>query len=177
MNETSRGRGYGVGLWLAMLLWLGSATAQPPLTPAAPINVAVTTHLGDAQRFRQGDELSLLLSLDRAAYVLLIYRDAAGRLSRLLPLPGKTDQHMTAGAFLPFPDKQTGLHLTVTPPFGRETVWFFAAGSPFPLAEIDALSVSPGNFDALLRRIRQHGSGTDYGEAHTVIDTEAAGDG
>jgi len=177
VNEASRDRKYTAGLWLAMLLWLGSAAAQPPVTPVASINVAVTTHLGDGQRFRQGDEISLLLSLGRDAHVLLIYRDAAGRLSRLLPLPGKSDQRMAAGAFLPFPDKQAGLRLTVTPPFGRETVWFFAAGTPFPLAEIDALSASADNFDALLRRIRSHGRATAYGEAHAVIDTEAAGGG
>ncbi len=122
----------------------------------------------------EGDEISLLLSLDRDAYVLLIYSDAAGRLTRLLPLPGKTGQRMTAGAFVPFPDKRAGLRLTVTPPFGREAAWFFAAGTPFPLAEIDALSATAGNFDALLRRIRRHGSGTTYGEARLLIDTEAA---
>jgi len=143
-------------------------------TVVTGFNVDITTHLGDGQRFREGDEISLLLSLDRDAYVLLIYRDAAGRLSRLLPLPGKTDQHMAAGAFLPFPDKQAGLRLTVTPPFGREAAWLFAAGIPFPLAEIDTLSATVGNFDALLQRIRRHGNGIAYGEARTLIDTEAA---
>ena len=181
MSETNRGRRYAAGLWLVVLLWQGSAAAQPPALPVAPpdspINVAITTHLGDAQKFRKGDEISLLLSLDRDAYVLLIYRDAAGRLTRLLPLPGTTDQHMATGAFLPFPDRQAGLRLTVTPPFGQEAVWVFAASTPFPLAEIDVLLAPAGSFGGLLQRIRHHGNGITYGEAHTVIDTEATAKG
>ncbi len=37
------------------------------------ININITTHLGDHQTFMEGDVISFFLSLDKDAYLLVIY--------------------------------------------------------------------------------------------------------
>ncbi len=64
---------------LLLLICLAPALAGQPV----PIEVGLTTHLGDRQSFVDGDRISFLLSLERDAYVYLFYRDADKNLLQL----------------------------------------------------------------------------------------------
>ena len=158
------------------LLWFihhpAIAIAESQQVPSDnSINVSITTHLGENQTFSEGDEVSFLINLDRDAYLLIVYQDAAGALVPLFPT---NDQgRFKAGDFLPFPDENMGLRFVVAAPFGQEKIWVFAASEPFPISKEEASSKAFANVKSLLTMVRQHGHKPDisYGEAYTQITT------
>lgn len=91
------------------------------------INLEITTYLGDAQTFVQGDEISFMLSLDKPAYLYLFYQDAANHLIQVLPNHQQPDNHYPAGLFMPLPDANAGFRFIVQPPYGEEKLWAFAS--------------------------------------------------
>ena len=99
------------------------------------MTVSITTHLGDRQTFQKGDPLSFLLSLNRDAYLLLIYENAAGKLLQVLPNPFEGQRLYRAGLFMPFPDRTASFRFKIDAPFGKETLWAFASDLPFPRLE------------------------------------------
>jgi len=161
-------------LWLANLLGLitlhlsGSAIAAETIPETATIHVTLTTHLGDEQHFREGDEITLLLSLDHDAYVLLVYQDASGNLVKLFPVRKNDNGWIQAGDFMPFPRHVDNLRLVVTPPFGEEQIWAFAAAEAFPTKPL--LNIP----DIKTLRTQLEHSGISYSEAHTWLKTYAA---
>ncbi len=101
---------------------------------AQPINISITTVLGDNQEFRAGDEISFLLSLNHDAYVILLYQEATGGLVQIFPVTKENSGRVKAGDFQPFPPRQQGIRLVVGAPFGQEQVWAFASDTSFPAA-------------------------------------------
>lgn len=159
---------------VALLAWfLASATLA-----AGTIDVAVTTHLGDRQIFRAGDTVSLLVSLDRDAYLVIIYQDAAGNLLQLLPNPKTGNPRMTAGLFAAIPSAQAPYAFTIAAPFGEEHIHVFAASKALPalpgLTMADGTLRLSGSLDAIATRLRKAAaeSGGDYGEAVTTLITQ-----
>ncbi len=92
-----------------------------------PIDVNLTTHLGDQQSFVEGDRISFLLSLDNDAHVYLFYRDAAANLLQLLPNERMPDHFFSAGLFMPVPSAQQPFQFTVQPPYGDESIYAIAS--------------------------------------------------
>jgi len=143
------------------------------------IALEVTSHLGDGQSFREGDNVAFLLSLDRDAYLLLVYQDAAGNLLKIFPDPSNPSGFMRAAQFLDFPFKGSSFQLRVTAPFGTESLWVFAASAPFPALEgkmqNDGAVILEKNVQRLLDKVRRHGRQSDmaYGEARAVLITQA----
>ncbi len=90
-------------------------------------NLDVTTHLGDDQVFEEGDQIRLLLNLDRAAYLYIFYRDAAGRLFRIFPNEKDRQRVFPAGSYFALPAKEDNYAFRVSPPFGKEHVHVFAS--------------------------------------------------
>lgn len=97
-----------------------------------PLNVAVTTHLGDHARFIKGDEIQFLLSTNQSCYALLLYRDASNRLWQLFPNRMSGSQKLPAGDYMTFPVTGTGIRITVGPPYGEEQVVLYASNKPLP---------------------------------------------
>lgn len=155
--------------------------ANPPVDkPSANIiSLEVTSHLGDGQTFREGDVISFLLSLDRDAYLLLVYQDAAGNLLRIFPDPSNPSGFVRAGRFVDFPFAGSSFRLRVTTPFGHESLWVFAASTPFPRLEgaiqNDGSVILGVDVQRLLDGVRAHGRlpGTAYGETRALLTTEA----
>jgi hypothetical protein len=97
-----------------------------------PFNLSVTTHLGDTQSFLEGDIVSFYISMDQDAYLTILYQDAGGQLSVLLPNSLYPDSFFRAGLFIPIPNEQNPYQFRITAPFGKETLWVFAADKPIP---------------------------------------------
>ena len=104
-------------------------------TAAEPLHVTITTHLGDRQEFQEGDRVQFLLDLNRDAYILLIYQDARGALTQMIPNTTDRSGFFKAARYLGIPDARTPFEFIVGPPFGTETVWVYAAPQPFPELE------------------------------------------
>jgi len=123
--------------YLFAILLSGVAAADE-----TPLRVNITTHLGDQQEFQQGDRVQFLLDLNRDAYVLLIYQDASGALTQLVPNAIERNGFYKAARYLSIPDARVPFEFIVGPPFGAETVWAFGSNAPFP--ELTGSTLSNG---------------------------------
>lgn len=119
-------------IFLIALLY-GCATGS--VAAAEPLHVSITTHLGDRQEFQEGDRIQFLLDLNRDAYILLIYQDALGALTQMIPNTTDRSGFFKAARYLSIPDTRTPFEFVVGPPFGTETVWVYASNQPFPELE------------------------------------------
>jgi hypothetical protein len=160
--------GHLFAVWL-MVVCPPVLAANPSVGGGDVIALEVTTHLGDSQTFREGD-----------AYLVLVYQDAAGNLLKVFPDPSNPSGFVRAGRFLDFPFKGSSFRLRVTAPFGTESLWVFAANSPFPVLEgkrqNDGAVILADSVQGLLARMRGFGrrSGMAYGEARAELMTQAA---
>ena len=141
------------------------------------IDIEVTTHLGDKQTFQQGDVISFLVSLDRDAFVLMIYEDAERNLVQIIPNRHRQNNRFETGLFMAVPNRDEPFEFVVSPPFGKETVWVFASEKAFPKlrgTEMEnGLKKLSDNFPSIVSKIRTNQSQQLYGEASTTITTTA----
>lgn len=178
-------------IWIAALLAVtpsltlaaGSAddsnTKPSPPTAAqlAPIHIDITTHLGDRQTFLEGDVVSFFLNLDREAYILVVYEDAAGHRYQVVPNKYQPDNHYRSGLFIPIPPAGARYRFRIAAPYGEESLWVFA--SDRPLGDFAGHDLANGlrQLSASLARLRQSVTGQSrqyYGEARLVINTRAS---
>lgn len=96
-----------------------------------PIKVEITTHLGDKQVFQQGDVVSFLVSLDRDAWLIVIYENSKGQLVQLIPNRNYKTGFYKAGLFVKLLATDSAFQFKIQAPFGAETLWVFAAESKF----------------------------------------------
>lgn len=99
------------------------------------IQIDITTHLGDVRDFKNGDEVSFLISINRSSNVLVLYRSANGHLIQLLPNRIQKRFYLNSGIYLPIPNKNAPYIFKIQPPFGKEVLWVFASDSEFPELE------------------------------------------
>ena len=141
------------------------------------IDIEITTHLGDKQTFLQGDIVSFFLSLDKAAYILVVYQDAAANRFQVIPNRYQQDHHYQAGLFIAVPPAAAGYQFRVSAPFGEETLWVIASDNP--VADHAGKYLGNGlkklnaSIDGLRDSIKQ-GATAAYGEAHLSIITRAS---
>jgi len=143
------------------------------------IELEVTSSLGDGQVYTQGDEFSFFVTMDQDAYLLLIYQDASGAMTQILPNRSSGPAFYHAGVFIQVPDQQAGFVWKVQPPFGVERLWAFAIPRPFPALHgsdlRNGMRKLDGGVDKVLRTVRESlaRSSVTYGEASTAITTAA----
>ena len=167
------------GLWflLAVVLPFSGCglTAKRAVPP--PLEVSITTHLGDAQTFRDGDPLSFFISLSSDAHVLLLYEDASGAVSQLVPNAKFHSTFVAAGDFISMPPPEAEFTLRVSAPFGAETAWLIASEKPLPglpnRLAADGVARIQGDLASIRRNLQQHASRSQvrYGEASVSITT------
>ena len=158
---------------LLLAFGVSGATANQP----TPVEIGITTHLGDRQQFAAGDVLSFLLSLDRDAYVYVFYRDADANLLQLLPNRRFPGHFFEAGFFMPVPDDSLPFQFEVAPPYGEESIFAYAsdngelsfAGTPLD----NGLILLRDHMDAIADRI-ESGSTKLFGRAELTISTQPA---
>ena len=131
-----------------------NATAIEAKNPK--INLSVTTHLGDTQSFREGDVVSFYVSLEKDAYITVVYQDAGDRLNVLLPNALHENNFFTAGWFIPIPNEQNPFRFRITPPFGKETLWVFASDKPFPGLTTAGQTALHSNIETVRNTLKKH---------------------
>jgi len=142
------------------------------------IHVEITTPIGDAQSFEEGDVIQFYVSLDKDAYLCLIYQNANGHIVQLVPNKLSQITFFPAGDYFKLPDGASGYQFKVSVPYGKEAVWIFAASKPFPTLvgqrlEDGGLSLVGQSLRDIHNKFRNHGNkeGVHYGEAHTTFVT------
>lgn len=120
-------------LFYCVSTWANAAGTRA-MAPAfkEELSVEITTHLGDEQEFHQGDELTFLVNLNRAAYLTIIFQDASGKLMQILPNKNRQAHLFESGMYFLVPDDQDPFHYRVAPPYGKEVVHVFASAQPLP---------------------------------------------
>jgi len=140
------------------------------------INIEVTTHLGDKQRFKAGDKIAFLVSLDKDAHLLMIYEDAEHNLIQVIPNDYRKQNFYKEGLFIAVPDRNEPFEFVVNPPFGSEKLWVFASSEQFPALEgiklENGLKKLENNMSEILASIRPKNVHVLYGESSAVITTE-----
>lgn len=114
------------------LLLDSQAPSQSRSTTASVIDIGITTHLGDQQRFVRGDEISFLVNLNKDAYLLILYQDANKQLWQLVPNDHSKHNFFKAGEYVTIPNESLPYKFVAAPPFGNETILAFASDQPFP---------------------------------------------
>lgn len=166
---------YTVGL-LAVILVVNAQVFAAD-NSSRSINIEVTTHLGDKQRFKQGDKIAFLVSLDKDAHLLMIYEDAQNNLIQVIPNHYRKKNFYKEGLFIAVPDRDEPFEFVVNPPFGTEKLWVFASSKQFPVLEgtrlDNGLMRLENPLTDILASIRPKSSSILFGESSTVITTEA----
>ena len=152
-------------------------SSQEQGVQAERIELDVTTYLGDDQIFQEGDVIYYLVSMDRDAYLMFIHQDAENNLIKLYPNEVFGQAFHSAGHYFQVPDPARDGTLVISPPFGSETLWAFAASEPFP--ELTGQAVDSGLFvlEESINSIRERlyryavSVGSAYGEANVYLRT------
>ena len=140
------------------------------------INIEVSTYLGDKQKFKAGDKIAFLVSLDNDAHLLMVYEDAQHNLIQIIPNPYRKNSLYKEGLFIAVPDSKEPFEFLINPPFGEEKLWVFASSKPFP--EISGTTLENGlrkldvKLADMLTTVRPKSKKVLYGESSTVITTE-----
>ncbi len=127
--------------------------------------------------YHDGDTLSILLSVNKEAYVELVYVDASGRSLMIFPNTYEWNNRLSADRIYEIPDAGSVGVLRVEPPFGREIIKAYASETPFPIptgTKFRGLVVlnSIQDFQSAARGIGLVSKG--YRESSVVISTFAA---
>lgn len=91
------------------------------------VNLQVTTHLGDKQRFIDQDEISFLINLDHACYLYAFYLDAEDNLTQIMPGKAQAEHYFKPGLYIPFPSSNSAFSFIVQQPFGQDQLILFAS--------------------------------------------------
>ena len=141
-----------------------------------PINIELTTHLGDKQTFSEGDRLSFLLSLNQPAFVYLFYEDATGNVLQIIPNRDNANHYFNTGYFQKIPGDADNFRFIVQAPFGQEAIYAFATDAEFidltrrPLA--NGLSQTSESIAAIEKNIKLQSQG-QFGKAELRLHTRA----
>lgn len=166
----------GVLALLAFVLF----SSQPGLAGGPektnPIQVEITTHLGDGQSFVAGDAIAFFLSLDTAAHIVAVYEDASHRRVQIIPNANQESNYYRSGIFHPIPGEEAPFRFLVTEPFGTERLCVFATETPMadlPGEVLDnGLKLLHGDMATLRDQIKA-GAGTAFGESCLQIHTQS----
>ena len=170
-----------LGLLLLSPLVIGKAddaTAAASNT-AQTIHLDITTYLGDKQTFVEGDTLSFLVTLDKAAYLLVLYETARHQLIQLLPHQYSGARKYQAGYYIPVPGDTARYQFVIAPPFGKERILAFASDKALPVLPgqelgngLRLLTHTAAQITQQLRHESEERKG-EYGEAVLELTTRA----
>ena len=151
---------------------------KSPITRKVPITLEITTHLGDNQNFVSGDTISFFVSMDRDAYLLIIYQNAKKELIQILPNTYNKKSFYKKGNFFQIPDEKKPFNFKISAPFGREKIMAFASSRSFPnlkgVTTKSGLKLLQGNLESVLKKLRKNDRRRGaYGEASLKLSTSA----
>lgn len=95
--------------------------------PAAPLRVKVWA---DKKEYRSSEKIKIFLKGNRPFFARILYRDVKGSLLQLLPNPHRKDNYFQGGVTYELPAGTDAYDLTVTPPFGKESIIVYASTEP-----------------------------------------------
>lgn len=95
--------------------------------PAAPLRVQLWT---DKNEYRSSEKIRIFIRGNRPFFARILYKDVKGSLLQLLPNPHRKDNYFQGGVVYELPAGTDAYDLTVTPPFGKESIIIYASTEP-----------------------------------------------
>lgn len=92
--------------------------------PTAPLVLQVWLN---AEAYRSEEEIKLYLKGNKPFFARIIYTDAAGQITQLLPNPYRDGNYFAGGVVYEFPSGEDRFQLKVAAPFGAENIAVYAA--------------------------------------------------
>jgi len=168
-------------LFISLFAPVNAHAAGPhkyPITRKLPITLEITTHLGDNQNFVSGDTISFFVSMDRDAYLLIIYHNARKELIQILPNAYNKKYFYKKGNFFQIPNEKKPFKFKISAPFGKEKIMAFASSRSFPnlqgITTKSGLKLLQGNLESVLKKLRKNDRRRGaYGEATLKLSTSA----
>ncbi len=158
---------------LGVLFFPFALTAENKLLQ--PVDIEITSYLGDQQLFQKNDILAFLLSLNKDAYIFAIYEDASQQLMQIIPNKNQQNNFYSAGIFIAVPAQGADFQLVVQPPFGKEKLWVFATDVEKIILtgklQMNGLKLLEGDIKKVRQQIKQQ-SKKIWGEAHFSLTTQ-----
>jgi len=101
--------------------------------PSMPLNVRLWT---SSKKYKAGEKIKIYLKANKPFHARILYKDIGGSIVQLLPNPYRAATYFNGGIIYEIPNNDDDFDLTVTPPFGSESISVYASTSP--LGEIEA---------------------------------------
>jgi len=109
----------------------------PP--PGAPLTVKIWS---PKKEYREGEKIEIFLQGNRDFYARIVDVNAQGEIVQLLPNSYRNSSFFQGGQIYKIPDQSDQFDLTVSPPFGKDTIIVYA--SEVPLGEVALTAVGQG---------------------------------
>jgi hypothetical protein len=107
--------------------------AQAPAQQAAaiPLSVSVSTDRGPGAAYREGEEMVVLVTVNKPAYAKIYHIDVTGKASLIWPNQFGGKGSLDPGAIMSIPGPRDAFKFLLTPPFGTEFIKVIASTTPF----------------------------------------------
>lgn len=106
--------------------------------PRAPLSVSVWS---GKDQYRAGDEMVIFLRGNKPFYARVVYQNAEGQITQILPNPFRKENYFEGGVTYSLPSGPDQYSLSVGQPYGKERVIVYA--STQPLGEISVKDEGP----------------------------------
>jgi hypothetical protein len=134
-SNVSSSAGAGVG---AAKVTGGSNTGASTAGSVRPLQLSLATDRGSGAAYRQGEELTVLLAVNKDAWVRLYHVDAGGHIQMIWPNRfGGGDGRIRPGTTVAIPGPGDPFCFVMTPPFGTEFLKAVASSTPFSTNQAD----------------------------------------
>lgn len=143
--------------------------------PALPLQVRIWT---ERERYRAGEAVKVFLRGNRPFYARVMYRDAAGQLTQLLPNPYRADNYFNGGVTYEIPAGADKFELAVTPPFGQEYIKLYASSEPLGAVTLNTngpvytVTTPAGDVQQAVRGIQLRPANGDAGRAADFVEAQ-----
>ena len=155
----------------------GDMAPVPLPPPGAPLTVKIWS---PKREYREGEKIEIFLQGNRDFYARLVDVNAKGEIVQLLPNSYRNSSFFQGGLLYKIPDREDQFDLTVSPPFGKDTIIVYASEVPLGQVALTAIGQGLGAYSgdrvslaAATRGIAVTGKKVEAGEQPVALFYEA----
>jgi hypothetical protein len=102
---------------------------------AGTLSVSVSTDRGPGAVYREGERMSVLVTVNKSAWLKVYHLDATGQLKLIWPNAYTSGRRVDPGVAIRIPGEGDSFAFLMTPPFGTEFIKVVASTQPFAVDE------------------------------------------